>query len=365
MLQIPKRISLISETASILRDGINKGYWQGNLPGERILCDQLHISRPTLRAALSLLQKEGMIRVTHGKRRKVFPAEDRPRSVQNRMIGLIINKSISQISPLTFQILMEVRHHLHLGGFETEIFISPTQEFRHQRLKLENFIEKHSVSCCILLLSSEEQQKWFFQKGIPALVFGSCYPSVKLPSLDVDNYAVCHHAAGIFLGRGHRRLAFIRSDNRIAGDRASTEGFMDGITQSPHADANGIVIRHKDTRRDLIRRLDKLLDSEDQCPTGILTSRPLETLMVVMHLLKRGITIPEDISLIARDRDYSFNFLEPKIAHYAYPRDLFSRRLTRVILQLLDNVTVYTRRNLILSDFKDGESLHTLEPVKE
>ena len=365
MLQIPKRISLISETASILRDGINKGHWKGTLPGERVLCDQLHISRPTLRAALSLLQREGMIRVTHGKRRKIFPVEKIPVFAPKRMIGLIINKPISEISHLSFQVLMEARHHLHLGGFETEIFISPTQEFRHQRLKLENFIKKHSVSCCILLLSSEEQQKWFYQKGIPALVFGSNYPSVKLSSLDVDNYAVCRHAAGIFLGRGHRRLAFIRSDNRIAGDRASAEGFMDGITQSRHAKAKGTVIRHKDTRRDLIRRLDGLLDSEDLRPTGILTSRPLETLMVVMHLLKRGITLPEDISLIARDRDHSFNFLEPKIAHYAYPRDLFSRRLTRVILSLLDNVTVYTSRNLIQSEFIDGESLGTVDPAPD
>ncbi len=365
MLQIPKRISLISETASILRDGINEGHWKETLPGERILCDQLHISRPTLRAALSLLQKEGMIRVTHGRRRMVFPVDKRPVSSQRRMIGLIINKSISQISPLTFQVLMEVRHHLHLGGFETEIFISPTQEFRYQRLKLENFIEKHSVSCCILLLSSKEQQKWFYAQGIPALVFGSCYPSIKLPSLDVDNYAVCRHAAGLFLGRGHRRLAFIRTDDRIAGDHASAEGFMNGITQSRHTNAKGVIVRHKDTRQDLIYRLDKLLDSEEQRPTGILTSRPLETLMVVMHLLKRGITVPNDISLIARDRDHSFNFLEPKIAHYAYPRDLFSRRLTRVILQLLENATVYTHRNLILSEFKDGESLRSLDPEEE
>ncbi len=365
MLLIPKRVSLISETASILRTGINEGHWKETLPGEHILCGQLQISRPTLRSALSLLQKEGMVRIAHGKRSKVFPVGKKRISIQRKTIGLVFNKPVEYLTQSNLQVIMDVRHHLYQGGFDSEIFIAPTQDFRYNRLKLENFIEKHAVFCCVLLSSSEEQQNWFYQKGIPALVLGSCYPSVDLPSMDVDHYALCRHAAGIFLSRGHRRLAIIRSDDRIAGYRASAEGFMDGITQSRHAKAKGIVVRHNDMRRDLIRKLDQLLESEGQRPTAILTSRPLETLMVVMHLLKRGLTIPDDISLISRDRDHYFDCLDLQISHYAYPEGLFSKRLTRLMLELLENGMINTHRNLILSEFQDGESLRSLDPEEE
>ena len=365
MIQIPKRISLISETAWILRDGINKGFWKETLPGERELSDQLQVSRPTLRAALSLLQKDGMIRAVHGKRRLIFPVEEPPHLPQRRKIGLITHAPISQVSQMTFQLMMEVRHHLHQGGFDSEVFFAPSQDFRKCRAKLENFIEKHSVCCCLLMLSSEEEQKWIYDRGIPALVLGSSYPSAELPSLDVDYYSVCRHAAGIFLGRGHRRLALIRSDNRIAGDRTSVEGFMDGIAQSPHAEAHCTVIRHRGMPTDLNRQLDLLLDSGEPRPTGIFTCRPLETLVVIMHLQKRGISIPEDISIIARDRDLFFDCLEPKIAHYAYSNDVICRRLTRLMLKLLGNGTIFTRGNLIHSELKDGESLRTLDPADD
>jgi len=365
MLLIPKRVSLISETASVLRTGINEGPWKETLPGEHILCDQLQISRPTLRSALSLLQKEGMVRVTHGKRREVFPIGRKRFSIQRKTIGLVFNQPVSHLAQGTLEIIMEVRHHLYQGGFDSEIFIAPTQDFRYNRLKLKNFIEKHAVFCCVLLSSSEEQQNWFYQKGIPALVLGSCYPSVDLPSMDVDHYTLCRHAAGIFLGRGHRRLALIRSDDRIAGYRACAEGFMDGITQSRHAKAKGIVVRHKDMQRDLIRKLDKLFESEGQRPTAIFTTRPRETLMVVIYLLKRNLTIPDDISLIARDRDHFFDCLDLQISHYAYPMALFSKRLTRLMLELLENGMINTHKNLILSEFMDGESLRTLDPEEE
>lgn len=356
-MRVPKRISLISETASVLKDGIQSGTWKDTLPSERMLSSQLHVSRPTVRAALAILQKEGLLQVTHSKCRRILPSKTPSAPKLQKTIGLVVNTPISQMSQFSFHVLMDVRHHLQQSGFDSEMFVLPSQDFRYNRIKLENFLEKHSIFCCILILASEEEQKWFSDKGIPALVLGTSYESVQLPSLDVDYYAVCRHAAGVFLARGHRQLAFVRYQAVAGGDTASEQGFLDGIAQSGHSDARGIVISHKGTHKDLAAKIDKVFDTKDNRPTGILTLRPMPTLMAIMHFLKKGYSIPEDISIIARDWDYSIDYIEPRIAHYAHPMEQFSQRLTRLMLQMLENGALYTKRNLVFADFNEGESL--------
>jgi len=365
MDRIPKRISLISETTSVLKDNINRGVWKETLPGERDLADQLQVSRPTLRAALSLLQKDGMIRTAHGKRRLILRVELPAASSRRLMIGLVDRTPVAEVRQLTFQLMMELRNHLHRDGFESEYLIAPPQSLRTDRQKLEDFIKKRSLTCCVLMRSSEEDQKQLYDQGVPTLVLGTAYPSTELPSLDVDYYSVCRHAAGTFLHRGHRKLVLIRSDNRIAGDHASVEGFMDGIAQSPHPDAHATVIRHRSLPTDLNRKLDRLLSSGKSRPTGIFTFSALETLITIMHLQRRGISVPEDMSLIARDLDLFFNCLEPTITHYAYDNSAVCRRLTRFVRQLVEQGALPTRKNLIYPKLMDGTSLRTLDPAQD
>ncbi len=357
MNRVPKRVSLISETASVLRDGINRGVWIESLPGERYLADQLQVSRPTLRAALLLLQKDGMVRTAHGRRRLIFPVENPTGSPQRQVVGLINRSPVAQIPQSVFQLIMDLRHYLHRVGLESELYIAPYQSPAVNKRKLEDFIKEKSISCCVLMHAPEEEQEWFYDRGIPTLILGSTYPSTELPSLDVDYYSVCRHAAGVFLRRGHRRLVFVRPDDRIAGDHASVEGFMDGIAQSPHTDAHGTVLRHRNLPADLERQLGLLLSSEEPGPTGIFTSNALETLITIMYLQRRGILIPKDISIIARDRDLFFDYLQPTITHYAYNTSIVCRRLTRLIRQLVERGSVSTRKSLIYPELIDGRSL--------
>jgi len=360
--EIPKRHSLVAETATILRNGIRDGRWKHQLPGERLLSEQLCISRPTLRAALGNLEREGFIEVVRGRQRRICAGKRNGRAENPRTVGLIINQPVMQFAQSTLNMVMQMRHHLHQAGFESEILLldqGQNLKFQHQKKKIEQFLRERIIGCCILILSPEEQQIWFKQNGIPSLVLGSTYTSADLPCLDTDQFAVCRHAAGILLGRGHRHLALVRNDNRVAGDRASMEGFLDGIKKSKISGAKGTVIRYKGDARDLASRMDPLLNSDSERPTGIVTCRPSETLLVVLHLLKRGFTIPGDVSLISRDWDYFFDAMDPAISHYARPMDFFYNRFVRLMLQLLDTGTLQKKNNLILPEFQERASVGT------
>jgi len=66
MQLVPKRSSLVAQTAVIFRDGIKAGLWKDCLPGKLGLGRRLQASRLTLRAALERLQREGWCRSGQG-----------------------------------------------------------------------------------------------------------------------------------------------------------------------------------------------------------------------------------------------------------------------------------------------------------
>ena len=69
---LPQRVSLVSQTATSVREGIATGEWTGHLPGEIELCERLQVSRVTLRTALRQLASEGLVRARQGSRREII-----------------------------------------------------------------------------------------------------------------------------------------------------------------------------------------------------------------------------------------------------------------------------------------------------
>lgn len=306
-----------------------EGAWTDYLPGERPLCELLQISRPTLRRALQLLTAEGLVAIQQGKRCKILRRSNRVSRAPKHLVALIMSEPMSHLSPATFEGIAEMRQHLARSGFTTEILVCHSRNPRSQVRTIENFLTQNAVFCSVLVSMGQAVQYWFAQQGGPTLVLGSCHPSVSLPSLDVDYRAVCRHAAGHLLSNGHRRIALVVPDTGVAGDLASERGFCEALEQVGEA----IVLRHNGTARGITMRLDTLFNSATP-PTALIVAKTLHVFIVIIYLLKRGLAVPDTVSLISRDQDYSFERVSPPITHYAYDHQHYARRMTRMIMQL-------------------------------
>ncbi len=334
MLEIPHRVSLPSQIAAAIRKGIEDGVWEEFLPGERRLCETFQASRPTVRAALSLLARDGLFEIQQGRRNRLRTNSARRRPQPKRNVGIIVHEPFSHLGSNLAQGLGEMRVHLAEQGFTTEIYVCPAHDSRTQERGLEVFVRQNRVSCCVLVSVSRSVQLWFSERSVPALVLGSCHPSVKLPSLDVDYRAVCRHAAGVFLGKGHRSLALVVPNFGTAGDLASEQSFREAVEQQGGADARAFVVRHNGTAQSITSRLDALFKSAHP-PTALLVARTQYVFIVIMHLLNRGLGVPAAVSFIARDSDLMFETADPPLAHYAFKTDAYIRQLCRLMLQMI------------------------------
>jgi DNA-binding LacI/PurR family transcriptional regulator len=242
--------------------------------------------------------------------------------------------------------ISEMRAQLAEHGFTTEFLLCPARSAAAQRRKLDAFVAQNRVLCCVLLSLNRELQEWFASRSIPALVLGSCHPGVKLPSLDVDYRAVCRHAAGLFHAKGHRRIALVVPHSSVAGDLASEEGFTFAASTAVDQ-SQAVVVRHDGTPDGLRAKLDGLFNSA-RPPTALLVAKPQHVFLVVLYLLKRGIKVPDTVSLLARDHDHLF---ENAISHYRFEGETFAHRLSRLMLQLVNRGPLPSEPSLIFPKY--------------
>jgi DNA-binding LacI/PurR family transcriptional regulator len=347
---IPRRLSLSAQAAAAIQKAVQENVWQEFLPSERRLCEMFKVSRPTIRTALQQLAQEGLIEIHHGRRNRLLQVPKPEPEIQTRLVVLISHQPIAQMALTAYQGISEMRAYLAEQGFTTETFVCPSGSAATQRRKMETFLRQNRVLCCVLLSLSKELQEWFTASSVPALVLGSCHPEVKLPSLDVDYRSVCRHAAGLLSAKGHSRIAFLTPHSNAAGDLVSEEGFLQGLGQSnAPARTEGIIVRHNGTATNLTAKLDALFSSRHR-PSALLVAKPRHVFFVVGYLLRHGIKVPADVSIIARDYDLHF---EDVISHYRFEGESFAHRLSRLMLQMANKGFLQKEPNLIFPLFVD------------
>ena len=354
IFDVPKRVPLSTQAAAAIRKAIEQGAWPEYLPSERRLCELFQVSRPTIRTALQLLAKEGRVEIRHGRLNRVLAGPPRAAAPPERLVGLITHEPVSEMSLNASQLISEIRAHLAEHGFVIEILVCHPGSARSQHRKLEAFMQRNQVFCWILLSVSKELQQWFTEHSVPVLVLGSCHTAVHLTSLDFDYRSVCRHAAGIFLRKGHRRIALVVPDSGLAGDLASEQGFLEGVTQrTSQDDARAIIVHHNGTSQNITAKLDVLFNSA-HAPTALLVAYPWHVFAVVIYLLKHSFSVPDKVSLIARDQDRVFEIVNPPISHYRLKGGVFVHRLSRLMLKLVSQDYLAPEPNLIIPKYFEG-----------
>lgn len=355
MNQVPQRISLIASVAESLRESLRQGEWGEHLPGERPLCDRLQVSRVTLRAALKVLAREGLIEISHGLPTRIV---SRPRTVQqkSKMVGILVLETLEPVNTRIAYLLSKLQYHLNLAGFEMRIFNLGRISSRNASKRLESLTKQTPALCWALVRADTVVQKWFMDHGNPTCLIGTPHHGIQLPSMDVNYEIVCLHAAGKLLGLGHRRIALLLPIQQYAGIMISERGFLRAFQTQSNAAHTPLVLHHDGTREGICRTLNSSFRSPAR-PTALIVAYAWDAVTAVGHLIRSGLRVPEDVSVICRDYEPFLRAQVPEVASYEVSHDLFASRLSRMVVDLARTGTLPTKPKWIMPQFREGETV--------
>src|SRR5712671_7751382 len=161
MEHLPKRVSLIQQTVSTLKEWMRSGLLSGELPGELQLKERLKVGRDTLRLALHILTEDGWIS---------NPGQGRQRRVQAELVKAPLKPAPEKL-PVTFLSPHTIEHRVTLLEMEDSRerleeqgralrFLSPKIfHLRKPERALERLVSNHPSAAWVLYVASDAIQR--------------------------------------------------------------------------------------------------------------------------------------------------------------------------------------------------------------
>ena len=357
MERLPKRTSLISETAAALKEWIGTGVLGGTLPGELPLKTRLRVGRDTLRLALRMLEQEGW----------VTPArQGRQRQVQKQRLASASSltrrhRPVTLLSPhrivdrIVLLEMEDLQKHLAEKGRELQ-FISPDifhvkKPDRH----LRRLVAENPSAAWILYSVGEAAERWFQRQKIPAFIYGTPFPGVNLPCVANDWESAAFHA-GVQLARlGHRVIGLLQSEELLPRVLAAKRGLCRALaTASPQGRL--LMFVDDNTPRGVARTLETAFSIKNR-PTALVLASTAQLLTSLSWMVSRGVGVPADLSLICISNDTWLQELHPPVCHYENHSKRFAGHVRQRVMELVETGRV-TRKSIRLPlEYKAGATI--------
>ena len=354
--RLPKRTSLLAETLSVLRAGIGIGRWVDCLPSERELAKQLQVSRPTVRTALRTLQKDGWVRISHGRRSRIEGRRSElPRRANRNLVALLCPDNLNQIRPGTLLRIDGLRGQFHDAGVDFHVYIRPRCFSAHPERMLQSIVKEVRAGCWLLHGTNRAVQQWFAANQTPCLIAGTTFDPLSIPCVDINQHALCRHAAGLLLSHGHSRIGFVLKKSGAAGDKDALSGFTAACREGQVGTNPPVILRHDGSLAAIRGILDGAISRGD-LPSGLFIGDAMSCLAVVMALQSAGKRIPQNTALICRNSDMIFDYVTPSIARYSHSEKVMERAIFQTTMKILNGETPVRPRKLLMPEFVPGES---------
>jgi DNA-binding transcriptional regulator YhcF (GntR family) len=359
MSSIPQKQNLPDLVLNWLRQEIENGNFKEKLPSERILCDRLQVSRPTLRIAINQLKKEGWLEVINKRttvRRRPIKSAQIPNSLTRRTITFLSPVGLEEMTWMGLVLYSELGRHLAEVGTSVRHISKPGLGHGKIGHHLDRLIQDNPTDAWVLYRADVQTQKYFQENAIPTFLFGNAHAGIDLPALSIDYSAALRHCLGSLrrLKHDQTRVLLVLPDTRLAGEQQLTETFLKIYGKS----AQRQILFYQESTEDIPQLLKELLQSKHQ-PTALITVRTRAALSIHGLITNNcGLKIPQDISLICLEDAPFMRYLVPEVSRYHVKSAHVTKFVSSVLMQLLSSgISTPWGRRPFVPKFIKGQSL--------
>lgn len=321
-----QRQSVAEQAAAHLRAGLARGRWRDQMPGIARLAAELDVSRDSIQAALKQLESEGLLDARGRGRSRAVSRQGK--AVRSLRVGILRYLAPHQEAPQITQLLQLLERALSAAGFEVHFAPQAQVELRHDLRRLVRQVGRHPAEAWIVVAGSRSLLRWFARQTVPCLaLFGRTH---GLPIARTGPDKVPAHRAGTraLLDFGHRRVVMIvRRPRRKPVPGNVERAFLDELASRGIATGAYNLPDWTETPAGLQALMDRLFRVTP--PTALIVDETPLLFAVMNYLVRRGLRVPDQVSLMTTDYDASFEWCHPAIAHIRWDDTPVIRRVLR------------------------------------
>lgn len=342
---------LYRQLSDDLRERLAAGEWNEHkpLPSEAKISEMWSVSPYVVRQAMGLLVQEGLLVRERGRGTFVRPTssatEVMPGAVRHHRIALVMPWDRGSFFAALFPGVEEPAHN---AGFRTMLVNS----WDDPEIELDRIRETvdHGVDGLIWMCVGDGPKPTavrYAREKTPALVMidrvpPSCRGEVSL--VDADNRGGMALAVRHLLDRGHRRIAFARSQRHFSSTKSRERGYRETMKKAgidvPDAWVFG-TRRVGQAGGEVLAR--KILKSGERFDAVCCSSDPI-AVGLIHTFQEHGLRVPEDVAVTGFDDDPMCTAVRPMLTTVQMDLRTIALEATRL---LFDQLTRQAQQQVI------------------
>lgn len=342
-------LSAAEQVAEHLRNELLRGALSGSMPGAHPLAEELGVNHKTVKAALQLLEKKGLlVGQGAGRRRKIVLPED------HAPVALRVALLVFDFPAWGADYMIELKHQLEVAG-HVPVFTDKTlEDLGMDAERVARFVKKTGADAWVVSAGTSEVLQWFLQQKIPAFAIFGRQRQLKIAGVGPDKIPALVETTQRLIELGHQRIVFLDSLYKFSDPGVTGTAFLDALS------AGGITVGSYNLPgwEGGLEGLYAYLDSSFRIspPTAIFAGSASTYFATLHFLLSKDIHVPRDLSLICVDDDPYFKQCQPSVSRIRWSSHSVANSIVRWVWNISQGKED-TRQTTIKAEFVEGGTI--------
>ncbi len=344
--------------AGALRGEIVRGERRpgSRLPAENELATAFRVSRGTLREALRTLRNEGLIEAVPGRGNFVMHGSPNRPDARRRLVGVVV-PSVAQ--PYVPDLIGSIEDELHRHGYSMVVGSSGMNR-EQQAGRVHRILDEGASGLIVYPMDYEPDLPLFDHLvggGFPVVLIDRHVVGLAVDAVLPDNAGGAYSAVSHLLQLGHRRIAFVSTDNLGTTSVAERlQGYRQALADSGLGAPEELVLAELPVTRawprDIVTgatghaaKIRHFLERE--LPSAVFALHDYLAADVLDAAEQLGMKVPEQLAVVAFDDDPPAAKLPVPLTVIRQPRERIGRMAADLLVDRIEGRRTETARTVL------------------
>lgn len=319
-----KLLSHAEQVAEHLRSQLIGRRWRNALPGVYSLAKDLGVNHNTIHAALQLLEQEGLLAGQGRGRPRRITLPQALNATRPLRVKILCYEQLDRGQPFDVELLARLQQ----AGFAADFAPKSLRDLGMNVKSVARFVKSHPADAWVICAGSREILEWFAHGPVPALALFGRFTGLPIAASSPRKAPAVVAAVRKLVALGHRRIVMLtRRERRHPRPALVEQIFLDELELQGLRTGKYNLPDWEEHPKGLQAGLDALFRYTP--PTAMIVPEPEIFLAVERYLGRRGISIPEQVSLLCDEFDPAFQWFDPPVSHIHWTRRPVINRVVR------------------------------------